>query len=90
MFLDVPVISILALDDIERLECVKLLGLYIDSKLSFCEHVERLLPVCNQRLYLLIQLRKQNLPDKCVGIVYDAIVLSKVMYALSAWDGYIS
>ena len=43
-----------------------------------------------QRLYLLSQLRKQNLPDKCVGIVYDAIVLSKVLYALSAWGGYIS
>ena len=28
--------------------------------------------------------------DKCVGIVYDAIVLSKVLYALSAWGGYIS
>ena len=80
----------LALDDIERLECVKLLGVYIDSNLSFCEHVEQLLSVCSQRLYLLSQLRKQNLPDKCVGIVYDAIVLSKVLYALSAWSGYIT
>ena len=52
-----------ALDDIERLECVKLFGVYIDSKLSFCEHVERLLSVYSQRLYLLSQLRKQNLPD---------------------------
>jgi len=58
-------------------------------KLSFCEHVKRLLSVCSQILYLLSQLRKQNLPDKCFGIVYDAIVLSKV-YALSAWGGYIS
>ena len=65
--------------------------MYTDSKLSFCEHVERLLlSVQSQRLYLLSQLRKQNLPDKCVGIVYDAIVLSKVLYALSAWGGYIS
>ena len=52
--------------------------------------MEQLLSVCSQRLYLLIQLRKQNLPDKCVGIVYDAIVLSKILYALSAWGGYIS
>ena len=55
------------------------------TKLSFCEHVERLLSMCSQRLYLLSQLRKQNLSDKCVGIVYDAIVLSKVLYTLSAW-----
>ena len=38
------------LDTIERLESVKLLGAFIDSKLSFCGHVERLLCVCNQRL----------------------------------------
>jgi len=59
-------------------------------KLSFCEHVERLLSVCSQRLYLLSLLRKQNFSDKCVRTVYDAIVLSKFLYALSAWGGYIS
>jgi len=38
---------------------VKLLGVFIDSKLSFSVHVEHLLTVCNQRLYLPSQLRKQ-------------------------------
>jgi len=28
---------------------------------------------------MLSQLRKQVLPDKCIAIVYDAIVLSKVL-----------
>ena len=69
---------------------VRPLGVFIDSKLMFSEHVERLLGVCNQRLYLLSQLRKQGLSDECVAVVYDAIVLSKVLYALSAWGGYIS
>ena len=35
--------------DIERLDCVKLLGVFIDSKLLLSGHVERLLGVCNQR-----------------------------------------
>ena len=39
---------------------------------------------------MLSQLRKQGISDKCIGIVYDAIVLSKVLYALSGWGGYIS
>ena len=69
--------------NVERLEYVKLLGVFIDSKLSFCEHVERLLCICNQRLYLLSQTRKQSLSDKCIGVVYDAIVLYKMLYALS-------
>lgn len=78
------------LSNVERLECVRLLGIYVDSKLSFSEQVDRLLSVCNQRLYLLSQLRKQGLADKCSGIVYDALVLGKVLYALSGWGGYVS
>ena len=59
----------------------------------FSEQVDRLLSVCNQRLYLLSQLQwKQGLADKCSGIVYDALslVLGKVLYALSGWGGYVS
>jgi len=78
------------LNSIERLECVKLLGVFIDLKLSFSVYTEHLLTVCNQGLYLLSQLRKQGLSDKCIAVVYDAIVLSKVLYALSGWGGYIS
>jgi len=55
-----------------------------------CHSVERLLSVYSQRQHLLSQLSKQNLPDKCVRTVCNAIVLSKVSYALSAWGGYIS
>jgi len=69
---------------------VKLLGVFIDSELSFSVHVEHLLTVCNRRLYLLSQLRKQGLSDKCIAVVYDAIVLSKVLYVLSGWGGCIS
>ena len=56
---------------------MKILGIFIN--LSFHEHGEHMLSVCNQRLYLLSQSRKQGLSDKCTGIVYDAIVLSKVL-----------
>ena len=33
-------------------------------------------------------MRKQGLSDKCTGVVYDAIVLNRVLYALSGWGGY--
>ena len=56
------------------------------------DDVERLLSVGlrNQRLYFLSQLIKQGLFDECIGIAYDAVVLSKVLYALSGWGGYIN
>ena len=56
------------LNSIERLECVKLFGVFIDSKLSFSEHVEHLLTVYNQILCLFSQLRKQGLSDKCISV----------------------
>jgi len=64
-------------------------GVFIDSKLLVnMLSVFFLLGVCNQRLYLLSQLRKQGLSDECVAVVYDAIVSSKeLQHALSAWGG---
>jgi len=35
-------------------------------------------------------MRKQGLNDNCLKILFRAIILSKVLYALSAWCGYIS
>ena len=75
------------LESIERWECVKLLGVLVDSKFSFGKHVKHVLSVRNQMLYLLSQLRKRGPSDKSIGIVYDAVVLSKVLYALSGWGG---
>jgi len=50
---------------------------------------QHLLSVCNQRLYLLSQLRKQGLldNDKCKWYVYDAIVWSNCLHG---WGGYTS
>jgi len=78
------------LNSIEQLECVKMFDVFIDSELLFSEHVAHILTEYNQILYLLNQPKKQSLSDKCIAIVYDAIVLSKVLYALSGWGGYIS
>jgi len=35
-------------------------------------------------------MHKQGLNDDCLKILFHAIILSKVLYALSVWDGYIS
>ena len=36
------------------------------------------------------QLRKQGLSDKCMDVVFCAIILSIITYALSAWGGYVT
>jgi len=40
---------------------------------------------CSQRVYLLKQLRDQGLPLQKLHTVFQAIVLSRLMYALPAW-----
>jgi len=54
------------------------------------EHVQQSIKVCNQRLYLLCQLKKMGMSCDCLTVVFDAIVLSKLLYASPAWFGFIS
>ena len=58
--------------------------------MSMCEHIQHTVSVCNQRLYLLCQLKMQNLPVECIDRIFDAILISKLMYASRSWFGYIS
>jgi len=68
------------LADIERVSCAKLLGVFLDYRLKFTEHVDYVIKISNQRLCLFQQLRMQGLSDKCLDIVFCAIILSIITY----------
>ena len=53
-------------------------------------HIEYITHICNQRLYLLNQIRKQGLQQVQLLNVFQAIILSRILYALPAWYGYAS
>ena len=72
------------LPGIERVFCAKLLGVGYNMR----RHVDYIMHICNQRSYLLTQLKRQDLPQ--LQSVFDAIVLSRVLYAAPAWIGYLS
>ena len=55
---------------------------------SFTKHVDYITHICNQRLYLLNQLKKQRLPRAELQRVFVAIVLSRLLYAPPAWNEY--
>ena len=46
--------------------------------------------ICNQCSYLLTQLKRQGLPTAQLQPVFDAIVLSRVLFAAPAWRDYLS
>ena len=46
--------------------------------------------MCNQRTYLLTQLKRQRLPLTQQQSVVDAIILYRVLYSAPDWRGYLS
>jgi len=58
--------------------------------LNFSQQVESVVATCNQRLYLLAQLKKQGLGISALDSVFKAIVLNKILYALPVYFGYLT
>ena len=54
----------------------------IEQVQSLVDHVDYVFKICSQRVYLLKQLRDHGLPLQKLHTVFQAIVLSRLMYAL--------
>ena len=52
--------------------------------------VSKTLCLCSQRMYLLKQLKSQGLGIKQLHIVFTALIVSRVIYTLPAWGGFLS
>ena len=75
---------------IERVLCAKLLGVWLQADMGMKKYVEYIVNICNQRTYLLTQLKRQRLPPVQLQNVFDTIILARVLYALPAWRGYMN
>ena len=76
--------------DIERVTCIKLLGVYFAETLTFEEHVKYLLTLCNQRLYLLKTFCSQGMFAQHLNAVYHSLIVSRLSYALPTWGGFLT
>ena len=75
------------INGIERVSVVKLLWVWLQDDMSFTEQVDYITHICNQRLYLLNQLKKQSLPQAEFQSVFVVIVLTRLLYASPDWNG---
>jgi len=75
---------------IEQVVSAKLLGVTFSHNLKFDEHVKNILTICNQRSYLLKCLEGQGLPSKELHTVLCALIVSRILYALPAWSGFLT
>jgi hypothetical protein len=53
-------------------------------------HVNYVLSLVNQRLYLINQLRKTGLSAKARKVVFHSLIISRLFYALPAFAGFLS
>ena len=79
-----------AIDTIEQLDCCKLLGVIFQSNLKMDSHVQYILSQCAQRMYLLKLLLHQGMPHAQLSAVTYALIVSRILYALPAWGGFLS
>jgi hypothetical protein len=78
------------LQGIERVLIAKLLGVTLSSSLSFSEHVDCIIKQCGQRSFLLRSLRRRGLKAAPLEAVFSALIINRILYAVSAWGGFIN
>jgi len=68
----------------------KLLGVWIQYNFKVDMHVDYILSLCSQRIFLLKRLRDQGLSATYIHTVFQAIIVSRILYALPAWGCFLS
>jgi len=79
-----------ALVGVKQVVSAKLLGIVLSQTLRFDIRVNGILKLCSQRIYLLKLLRDKGLLCHLLNTVFDAVVLSKLRYAISVYHGFLS
>jgi hypothetical protein len=79
-----------ALPGITRVSEIKFLGVVFNSTLCFNQHVDSIVSVVNQRLYLLNKMKQCGLSKEGLHIIFQAIIVSRITYALSAFSGFLN
>jgi len=53
-------------------------------------HVQNILSQCTQRMYLIKLLKHQGMPQQQMSVITYSIIVSRILYALQAWGGFLS
>ena len=64
----------------------KLLGVTIDDKLTWKEHIGNMVRAASYRLYMVRRLKTLGAPAEDLLTIYTAFILPKLLYASPAWS----
>src|SRR5664279_5505416 len=67
---------------------MKVLGVIVNSRLSAEDHVAAIMSACSKSLYATRVLKTHGMPTIALHQVFQATVLSNMLYCSSAWSGF--
>jgi len=70
---------------VERVTTYKLLGVHIDSTLSWSTHIEHIIKTATTRLYFLKQLKRVGLPNSHLLHFYVTVIRPVLEYCAPVW-----
>jgi hypothetical protein len=73
--------------NIERVSCLRILGVLVNDKLTADDHVNSILTSCTSLLHAFRVLRNHGLPNQSLQDIYHAVIIAKLTYASPAWSG---
>jgi len=75
---------------IPRVTSIKVLGVTVTNGLSASDHVRGVITTCSQTLYALRVLRAHGMCDSALQTIFRSVVVAKLLYACSAWWGFVN
>ena len=72
-------------EEIERVSECKLLGVILNNRLSWHDHIESMMKKANTRLHFMFQLKRTKLPADEIIKVYVTLVRPLLEYACQVW-----
>jgi hypothetical protein len=75
---------------IQRLTSMKILGVILDDKLNFSDHIDLISTSCSQNFFALKTLRLLGLPQHLLTSVFSSLVTSRLLYAAPAYWGFLN
>ena len=78
------------LSGIERVDSLKVLGVTVTNSLSASDHIRGVITKCAQTLYALRVLRAHGMCDSALQDIFRSVIVAKLLYASSAWSGFVT
>jgi len=76
------------LPGISRVTVITILGVTVTNDLYVSGQVTGIINKCAQTLYALKVLRSQGMSADSLAVIFESVVLAKILYASPAWWGF--